>query len=87
MVDIAELIKERGKTHGDVAESHGLIWDMWQVLLDSPNFNKLDKVTKVNMFMIQLKQARGTFNPTLGDHWVDTQGYAELQLIHGPKGA
>ncbi len=78
MTDINALLEEREQTHGNHVDVHNLVWELWECMIDTPEFRALPGYVKVELMMIQLKVGRGVFNPHGNDHFLDIQGFAEL---------
>ena len=81
---IADLLAERGKTHGDYAVRAQITQDIKKVLHGSPNWQPTSKrhlspMQKETLEMIAHKMGRILAgNPDEPDHWADIAGYAEL---------
>lgn len=74
-----ELLKERGKTHGDFEDHAWVTQCIKQVMHDSPNWRRLNSVMKEALEMNAHKIGRIlSGDPEHQDHWDDIAGYATL---------
>jgi hypothetical protein len=76
-MEIAKLIEERGKIHGDPTVTHGLAYDL-NKMIDGHHSNRMTKASRAMFFMICVKVTRAIQRPDFGDNWDDIGGYAEL---------
>lgn len=76
-VDLVDLLRERGVTHGDIVEQATMAQDLQGVMHRSANWNSLNPVVRQTLDMIQLKISRLLEgDPTFAEHWDDLLGYA-----------
>lgn len=74
-----ELLKERGKTHGDFRHHAGITQSLKDTMRHSPSWEMLTYMQKEGIEMILHKLGRiGSGNPNHKDHWDDIAGYATL---------
>lgn len=74
-----ELLKERGKVHGDFSDHARVAQNLKGMMVNSRNWAQLSSVEKEALEMIQHKIARVlSGDPTHRDHWDDIAGYAML---------
>jgi hypothetical protein len=79
MVDINEVLTERGKTHGDYAVHATTTQALKRVMCDGYNWDRLTPSMKEALEMVQHKVGRIlSGNPEHEDHWDDIAGYATL---------
>ena len=76
---IEDILKERGKTHGDYKlQSSGSQW-LKQIMRSFPNWEDMSDGQRESLDMICVKISRiGHGNPNHKDSWDDIQGYAKL---------
>lgn len=77
---IAEVLAERGKTHGNWEKQAQLSQAMKHCVdLSQDPFKTLSKAQREALDMIIMKISRIVAgNPNEPDHWLDIQGYAKL---------
>jgi hypothetical protein len=77
---IAEVLVERGKTHGNWEKQANLSQSMKACFdLAQQPIRTLSKAQRDAVDMIIVKLSRiGVGNPNEPDHWLDIQGYAKL---------
>ena len=83
MLDIAEVLNERQKTHGDFKDVADIGACLKGVMRTSKNWReeRLHSSVMEGLDMIQHKIARIlSGNPCEADHWRDIAGYAECVL-------
>lgn len=74
-----DLIKERGKTHGDWSRQASTAYGLKKVMRASQNWDGLDQMQTEALDMIVTKISRIlTGNASEPDHWDDIAGYAKL---------
>lgn len=79
MGQVAKILEERKKTHGDYSTHAVMAQNMKEVVRKSPNREKLTPAMMEGLDMILHKVARIlNGEPTHVDHWDDIGGYAEL---------
>jgi len=71
--DIAATIGDRNGSHGDPIENHEHIAELWSAYLQTDV-----SATDVAVCMMLLKLSRYKIGGHARDHWLDTQGYAEI---------
>ena len=82
MTNINELLAERQKTHGDFNAHARITQQLKDVMVDSPNWQKLSPSQKESLEMVAHKFGRIlSGNPNILDHWDDCQGYLRLVSI------
>ena len=82
MSDIDTILSERQKTHGDFNAHARITQQLKDVMVDSPNWQKLSCVQKEALEMVSHKFGRILAgNPNELDHWDDSQGYLRLVSI------
>lgn len=78
---IAEILKERGRTHGDLAMNADLAVTMEEVWRErcGHRWNRMSRVELLCLKMIALKIARILSSDVpITEHWDDVAGYAKL---------
>lgn len=79
MSEIAEILEERSKTHGDFTTHAAISQDLKQRCVQHGGWQKLTAVQREAIDMICHKIGRVlNGNPNHKDHWSDIAGYAEL---------
>lgn len=82
-----DLLKERGKTHGDFTEHAECTQRLLEVMQQYRNWDDLPYIIKEALHMVAHKVGRIlTGNPYLKDHYDDSSGYMTLvsqRLIDG----
>ena len=78
-VDVAAILAERQKTHGNFQTHANIAQSLKLVMHTTPGWKELDDDMKEALEMTAHKTARIlNGNPTYADHWVDIAGYAKL---------
>jgi hypothetical protein len=76
---VQELLRERGKTHGDFTEHARITQALKDVMHGSPGWARLDAVKRESLEMNVHKIGRILAgNPAHADHWDDIAGYSLL---------
>lgn len=79
MADVAQLLSERGKTHGDYTDHARITQDLKDVLRASPSYSRMYPTERESIDMICHKLGRiAAGDPHFHDHWLDISGYAKL---------
>ena len=77
--DVSQTLADRGKIHGDYAQTAATIQNLKQIARHSPNWPSLTHVQSESIEMILHKIGRIlSGDPNHPDHWHDIQGYAKL---------
>jgi len=83
MPEVADVLKQRGGTHGNFIDTCRTTQDLMAVLYQGTNFGMLSTPQVESLHMIAHKMARiVNGNPNFEDHWVDIEGYSALVRIH-----
>ncbi len=70
------ILKERGKTHGEITDNAQTTIELWQVMEKGKNWSRLSATQKHSLYMTQHKIARILAgDPDFIDHWEDPAGY------------
>jgi len=77
-IDIAQLLEERGRIHGDAETTHRVAYQLFDLMENHFPVNNLRPSSRAMLFIICVKISRALQNPTHADHWVDIAGYSEL---------
>lgn len=78
-METAELLAERGKTHGNFVDHATITQNLKRDMRAWDNWDKLSTPQKEALEMIVHKIGRILAgNPNYKDHWDDIAGYAEL---------
>lgn len=78
-MEMAALIAERGKVHGDFNDHAEFTQRIKQVLFSSPNYLKMTPTQREGLEMIAHKMGRILAgDPHHADHWLDIEGYARI---------
>ncbi len=79
----AELVTERGSTHGAFSDNAKAAQELRDLFRQSPHWAEMDPVCREAMDMIATKFSRIlSGQSTFRDHWADCQGYSQLVLDH-----
>ncbi len=87
-VSTDDILKKRGKTHGEITDNAQTTIELWQVMEKGKNWSRLSATQKHSLYMTQHKIARILAgDPDFIDHWEDPAGYltAVAQRL-GPGG-
>ena len=80
-----EILKERGKTHGDFTDNARVMQGLKNVIWREDGWAKLTDVQREALEMILHKCGRIiSGNPNEPDHWQDIAGYAKLVVERLP---
>jgi len=75
MIDIDQLLEDRGKVHGDAQTTHCMAMELFEIAKRGSNMTKAGEAM---LFLIMVKIARGVQKPNYADHWDDICGYSRL---------
>jgi len=79
MPEIAAILAERGKSHGDFTDNAKVMQALKHIVHDGVGWHSLSDPHREAIHMILHKVGRiVTGNPNVQDHWDDIAGYAKL---------
>ena len=86
MTNVAEILEERGKTHGDFHEQASTAQALKEVAHNTRNWAKLTPEMREAIDMILHKCSRIlNGDPSHDDTWTDLGGYSELGKLSIPR--